>query len=110
MKSGNPDHWDASLQRTLQQWKVVDPLPGGFEQRVWRRIDFQQKNKPAGAWAVVQGILEDLRRPALATSYIAFLLLVGVGTGYWHARMDNARASQELGARYVHMMDPYQRR
>jgi hypothetical protein len=43
----------------------------------------------------------------LAASYVTVLLLTGLAAGYWQARVDNARTSEQLGARYVQMMDPY---
>ena len=49
-----------------------------------------------------------MMRPSLAISYVTVLLLGGLLAGYWHAQVDNARATQELGARYVQMMAPYQ--
>jgi hypothetical protein len=94
----------------LQEWKITDSLPPRFEERVWQRIQREEKGQRAGAWAFLQRIVEDLRRPAFASSYIAFVLLLGIGAGYWQARTDNQRASHELGARYVEMIDPYQRR
>lgn len=107
MKSEND--FNDSLHGVLQQWKVTDSLPPRFADRVWQRIEREESAKPAGAWAFFLSLMEELRRPAMASTYVALLLLLGVGAGYWHARMDNERASQELGARYVHLMDPYQR-
>jgi hypothetical protein len=94
----------------LQEWRVTDSLPTRFQEGVWQRIERGERHKSSQVWVLLYRILEDLRRPALASSYISFLLLLGVGAGYWHARIDNDRASHELGTRYVQMMDPYQRR
>jgi hypothetical protein len=41
-------------------------------------------------------------------TYVSTLLLAGLLAGYWHARHDNTQASEELSARYVRLMDPYQ--
>ena len=109
MKSENEKDVDGPLHRILRQWKVEDALPPRFGDGVWHRIELQQERKSTGVWLSLAGFLEALRRPALASTYVAFLLLLGIGAGYWHARMDNERATQELGSRYVQMMDPYQR-
>jgi len=110
MQTNDPNDMDGPLHRVLQQWRVTDSLPPRFEERVWQRIERDEGHKSSPAWVLLHRILDDLRRPALATSYIAFLLLLGVSAGYWHARVDSERASHALGARYVQMMDPYQRR
>jgi hypothetical protein len=110
MQTNDQNDLDDPLHRVLRQWQVTGSLPPRFQERVWQRIERGERHKSSPAWVFLYRILEDLRRPALATSYIALLLLLGVGAGYWHARIDNERASHELGTRYVQMMDPYQRR
>jgi hypothetical protein len=49
-----------------------------------------------------------LPRPALAASYVALLLAVGVSAGWAQARQETARVRDELGQRYVRVLDPYQ--
>jgi hypothetical protein len=110
MQTKDPNDPDGPLHGVLQEWRVTDSLPPRFQERVWQRIERGETHKSSPAWVLLYRILEDFRRPALASSYIAFLLLLGVGAGYWHARIDSERASHELGTRYVRMMDPYQRR
>jgi len=44
----------------------------------------------------------------LAASYVAILLVTGVGAGYWHAEDKTAQAQSELRTRYVQTVDPYQ--
>ena len=110
MQTNDPNDLDGPLHRVLQQWRVTDSLPPRFQERVWQRIKHDERHKSSPSWVLLHRILDDLKRPVLATSYIAFLVLVGVSAGYWHARVDSERASHELGARYVQMMDPYQRR
>jgi hypothetical protein len=58
---------------------------------------------------MMEWLSQGMVRPALAVSYLAVLLLTGLGAGYWQARTESVRASEELGARYVQLMDPYQR-
>jgi hypothetical protein len=48
-----------------------------------------------------------MARPSLAVGYVTVLLAVGLTAGYWRARVDNAQTADQLGARYVQMMDPY---
>jgi hypothetical protein len=110
MQTKDPNDLDGPLHQVLQEWRVTESLPPRFQERVWQRIERRETHKSSPAWVLLRRILQDLRRPALATSYIAFLMLLGVGAGYWHSRIDNERASHELGTRYVQMMDPYQRR
>jgi hypothetical protein len=110
MKSESSNDSDIPLRRTLNRWRVEDPLPPGFEHRVWQRIEREEVRTSESGWAhYIKTFLEGFRRPALASSYIAVLLLAGLAAGYWQSRIDNEHARRELGARYVHMMDPYQR-
>jgi hypothetical protein len=41
-------------------------------------------------------------------SYLMVLLLAGILAGYWQARVTNAHAEEQLSARYVQVVDPYQ--
>jgi hypothetical protein len=49
-----------------------------------------------------------LPRPALAASYVAILLAIGVTAGWTQARHETARVKGELGQRYIRVLDPYQ--
>jgi hypothetical protein len=108
MKPENELDSERLLERTLKEWRVEDPLPPAFREKVWRRIDRGEIPAAEGLWARLSSwINRSLSRPALAASYVAVLLMAGLATGYWQARTDNARVSQELRGRYVRMMDPY---
>lgn len=108
MKTGKQIDPEGSLDRTLREWRIDDPLPPRFQERVWRRIARQEAPAVGGRWAKLSiWIGQWMSRPSLAASYVAVLLLGGLATGYWQARADNARVSGELRARYVQMMDPY---
>jgi hypothetical protein len=49
-----------------------------------------------------------LARPSMAVGYVALLLFTGLLAGYWQARAEQSHTLEDLGARYVQMMDPYQ--
>jgi hypothetical protein len=108
MKSGNQMNSDESLDKALREWRVDDPLAPRFSERVWRRIARQEAPATESVWTRFSNWLgRATARPSLATSYVAVLVLTGLAAGYWQARVDNARTSEQLGARYVQMMDPY---
>ena len=44
----------------------------------------------------------------MAVSYLVLLLFTGLLAGYWQARVVQTHTLEELGSRYVQMMDPYQ--
>ena len=99
---------DRVLSRVLQEWKVASPLPPRFQESVWRRIE-QKAPAQEPAWLEFFSWLRAaLSRPALATSYVVLLLVIGSAAGYLRAQAANARADHELSVRYVQMIDPYQ--
>lgn len=110
MKSEHENASDIPLRRVLHQWQVKDPLPPGFGDRVWQRIERAETGKRGNKWgSYLEQFLVGLRRPAVAGGYIAVLVLIGLGAGHWQSTVDNANTLRELGVRYVQMMDPYQR-
>jgi hypothetical protein len=109
MTSETPNDADRRLHETLRQWEVKDSLPPGFRDRVWRRIERREAQLPAGWWSqLLAQVSQGLSRPSLAAGYVTALLLAGLLAGYWQARVENTRATERLGLRYVQMMDPYQ--
>ncbi len=109
MNAERDNESDALLSKTLKEWKVREPLPPRFQERVWQRIGRQEAQVPEPYWMRSSSWLaRAMARPSLAASYLTVLALTGLLAGYWHARVDNARTSAELGTRYVQMMDPYQ--
>ncbi len=109
MKSENQSEPDRLLHQTLGEWRVEEPLPPRFREQVWQRIAREEAQAPQTLWAQLAGrIGAAMMRPSLAISYVAILLAAGLLAGYWQARLDNQRVSQELGARYVEMIAPYQ--
>ena len=110
MKPENQNDPDRLLQTALRAWSLRDPLPPRFAERVWQRITLDEARRAASFWpGLIDWIGRGMARPALATGYLAVLLLSGLGVGYWQARTESIHASEELGARYVHLMDPYLR-
>ena len=105
----NPDPNADRLSQILGDWKVTTPLPPGFQEQVWRRIERTQQPGTLPIWTLVtHWIGAALPRPALAASYIAILLTIGVTAGWAQGRQESARMKDELGRRYVHVLDPYQ--
>jgi hypothetical protein len=109
MRLENSTNPDESLHRVLREWELNETLPPRFEERVWHRIARKEAAAPASWWVqLVNRIGQAMARPSLAVSYVTVLLAAGLAAGYWHAQIDNARASQELGSRYVRMIDSYE--
>ena len=108
MKTDHSKGDDRHLHEVLQTWAVHEPLPPRFGERVWQRIARGETPAASSLWSQFTLWLDHvMTRPSLAVSYVTMLLAVGLAAGYWHARMDNAQTADQLGARYVQMMDPY---
>jgi hypothetical protein len=98
------------LRNLLQEWKVTESLPPRFQEAVWDRIERAQPSEShtMSAWEfMVRWIETVLPRPALATVYVAVLLMVGVSAGWAQAEHKTARVKNELGERYLRVLDPY---
>jgi hypothetical protein len=105
MKLENLKNDDPQLDRLLQTWRVTDPLPPRFQERVWKRIEAAESKtvKPEAAnWLAIL-----FARPALATVCAALLLVAGLTTGLLRANHDAAQMNTELAQRYVASVDPY---
>ena len=100
---------DPLLRQALHEWVVKDPLPPRFRERVWQRIAREEGPATGSLWSqFVNWVEQALARPSLAVSYVTVLLVAGLLAGHWQAQRDSARMTQELGARYVQLLDPYQ--
>src|SRR2546427_6414553 len=109
MKTNEPGDNDEALRKVLREWRTDASLPPRFQEEVWRRIERAQASGAPSAWAVmIHWIGVVLPRPALAASYVAVLLAIGVTVGWAQARQETARVKDELGQRYVRVLDPYQ--
>ena len=104
-----PDKSDDALSQALKQWRVKNPLPPGFQQSVWQKIDCQ------ATAPTHQSVFESFRswmtgaisRPRVAATYLAALLLIGITVGWTQGQRDSLRVQNELADRYVRSLDPY---
>jgi hypothetical protein len=111
MKENQPHH-DETLRKLLKEWRTDAALPPRFPETVWRRIEQVEHSHTLllpSAWAVIgHWIATVLPRPALAASYVAVLIAIGVTAGWSQAQQETTRVKDELGQRYVRVLDPYQ--
>lgn len=103
-----PEH-DEQLSKLLHEWRPTASLPPRFQEAVWRRIEKADTSAKSTFWHVLTHWVENaFRRPALAVSYVALLLFVGLSTGYWQARDASSRTLAQMRSAYVQSVDPYQ--
>jgi len=103
-----PDN-EEPLRDVLRQWVVDTPLPPRFQEQVWRRITLAEASPAPSLWTRLLNLAEvTLPIPRFAYSYVAILLLLGVGAGSWAAQRHTARLDASLGSRYIQSVDPYQ--
>lgn len=110
MKTDNSNENEASLHALLKEWKPEASLPPRFQAQVWRRIEHDQTAPiPTATFSQLfaNWLVTRLPRPALATAYVAVLLLIGASAGWSQARQETARVTGELSARYAQAVDPY---
>src|SRR5258706_5159685 len=104
----NPGNHD-ELPKALKEWRSDARLPPRFQEQVWQRIERAQTQSVHPVRAFIDHwVGAMLPRPALAASYLAVLLSVGLTAGWAQARRETARVKDELGLRYVRVLDPYQ--
>jgi hypothetical protein len=100
---------DQALSDLLREWKISQPAPPRLREGVWSRIahaEAQQDSPFAeGLKAWLAGIFA---KPAMATGYVTVLLAVGLAAGYFRGEARQHRINDELAARYVQSLDPYQ--
>lgn len=109
MKQNDPIGKNEPLGRILQEWQVDASLPPRFQEDVWRRIARSEGSRENSWWKDFLLTCEAaFRRPALAVSYVAILLVIGLSVGIAQARHSSARLDETLGTRYVQSIDPYQ--
>ena len=100
---------DEALRQVLRQWKVDAPLPPRFQEQVWRQIERSETPVRVPAWSLLWDRLNAaLARPSLAVSYVTLLLLTGLMAGYWQVRSARAQTDENMGARYVQLVAPFQ--
>ena len=104
-----PGNDEEKLSKLLKEWRTDVSLSPRFQEGVWRRLERAESRTNLSGWAaMIRWIGNILPRPALAASYIAVLLAVGLTAGWAEARQTTARVKGELGDRYVQSLDPYQ--
>jgi hypothetical protein len=110
MKPGGHDDPDASLDKLLGEWKVHSTLPPRFQERVWHRIALAGAAPSARtSWAALFSRIQTmLAQPRLAAGYVTALLLLGFAAGWARGLEKSAEMDQQLGSRYVQVIDPYQ--
>lgn len=111
MKTANSNTNTPRLRALLKEWKQEASLPPRFQEQVWRRIERAEAAPvPSVSLATVfaNWLTNLLPRPALATAYVAALLVIGASVGWSQARQETARVRGELSARYAQAVDPYQ--
>ena len=109
MKTNKPGNHDDALRKVLKEWRPDVALPPRFQESVWQCIERTQASTTPSVWVVVaHWIGTMLPRPAMAAAYVAILLVVGATAGWTQAHQTNIRVNNELGARYVQQLDPYQ--
>lgn len=102
---------DTGLSALLSECKVTVTLPPRFQEGVWRRIA-RQEDEPstlAALWLTCARWVDTrLRRPGLAVSYVAVLLVIGASAGWAQAQQERSRVTEQMSQRYVQSVDPYQ--
>ncbi len=103
---------DPALRAALREWAVTEPLPPRFQAQVWNRIEKSEAPPvmSSSAWTLLTDWINAvLPRPAFALACAVVLLLVGGAAGWAQARHEAGHVSGELEARYLRVVDPYQR-
>lgn len=104
-----PGNDEQKLSKLLKEWRSDISLPPRFQEGVWHRLERSESKTNSSGWAAfAHWIGNVLPRPALAVSYIAVFLAIGLTAGWAEARQTTARVKGELGDRYVQSLDPYQ--
>lgn len=109
MKPNQEPENDERLRAVLREWKVDVSLPPRFQKQVWRRISRTEAQAgPSLRQLFARWVEATFSRPALAVSYVAVLLFVGLTTGYVRAQDKSAQAQSQWRTMYVQSVDPYQ--
>jgi hypothetical protein len=108
MNTDQPNDRDEALGRLLKEWRTETSLPPRFQEQVWRRIERAETPTPQSLRLLIAHFIGAvLPRPALAASYVAVLLVVGVTAGWAQAHQATTHVRDELSQRYVRVLDPY---
>ena len=104
---------DSELREKLAAWRIEAPLPGDFQQRVWKRIAVREAaNLDSARLNWFHSLWHSATRastPRLALTAMAAGLLIGATTGLVEVSRWNALTLNRLEAKYVQSIDPFQR-
>src|SRR5689334_8526213 len=104
------DNESLALRSVLKEWKTNASLPPRFSEQVWTRIEKAEAVKSMPVTTLFSQWLERVfARPVIATAYLAVLLVLGATAGSLRAQHRESRIDDELAARYVQSLDPYQK-
>ena len=99
------------LDTALRQWRIHEPLPPRFQERVWARIERAEMSSASSSipvWEALKAWAEQFfARPAMAVAYVSALVVLGTAFGVKQAHSESVRVHHELSARYVQTLDPY---
>jgi hypothetical protein len=101
MKKDNLHSDDPRFNALLRQGRVSPPLPPGFRQGVWRRIEDSEAAPKPESW--LDALAAMILRPRLAFATAAALLLAGVLLG---THEGSQAARQDAQARYLAAVAP----
>lgn len=110
MKTSESGDDNQALRKVLKEWRTDASLPPHFQEHVWQRIERAKANQaatPSMRHVVAHWIGTILPRPALAVSYVAILVAIGLTAGWVEGRRKDARVKNNLSQRYVGLLDPY---
>jgi hypothetical protein len=108
MNATRSNNDDDRLGKLLHEWQPEMSLPPGFKDDVWRRIARLDDESKGSVWADFWRTIDAaFRQPALAISYVAILVVIGLGVGRFQARETAAKLDRSLEARYLAAVDPY---
>jgi hypothetical protein len=93
------------INQLLNEWRVDRSLPPNFDSAVWRRIEKAQPFS-IGAW-ISEWFGDFLAKPAVAVSYVAIALGLGLAAGQVHSARDLQNAELDAKSSYIRAVDPY---
>ncbi|MBC8095504.1 MAG: hypothetical protein H7Y43_06810 [Akkermansiaceae bacterium] len=109
MRSNHEPENDRSFDPLLNSWTVEATPSPRFKEHVWSRIARSSPRAEPALWEMLIVRLDQIfRRPAVAVSYVAILLMLGVAAGYTQAKQTREQVRSQYQAMYVQSIDPYQ--
>ena len=99
------DAEDKDLRALLQQHRPAAPLPPGFQNAVWRRIEAAEARKAEPGW--MESLTAWLLRPRLALTAAIVLVVAGASLG---VAQGSRNADDFVKARYLNSVSPPQLR